>query len=80
MVRFLKLFLPVGILAVAGTFAFRGNWPWHRLQVVAPPIVVSHAFTESRDTLHQGETLSDLFARNGLGDPAIEFARVAALV
>ncbi|MEP7324722.1 MAG: peptidoglycan DD-metalloendopeptidase family protein [Gemmatimonadota bacterium] len=58
------------VLAVAATFALRGSWPWHRIQEAAP-IVVSHAFTESQDTLHQGETLSDLFARNGLGGPAI---------
>lgn len=69
--RYLKVLIPVGILAVAATFALRGSWPWHRLQVVAPPIVVSRAFAESQDTLHSGETLSDLFARNGIGDPAI---------
>jgi murein DD-endopeptidase MepM/ murein hydrolase activator NlpD len=68
--RFLKVVLPILVLAAAATFALRGSWPWHRLQVAAP-IVVSHAFTESQDTLHQGETLSDLFARNGLGDSAI---------
>jgi len=68
--RYLRVALPVAVLAVAASFALKGSWPWHRLQE-ATPIVVSHAFTESQDTLREGETLSDLFARNGLGDPAI---------
>lgn len=58
------------VLTLAGAFALRGSWPWHRLQEAAP-IVVTRAFTESQDTLREGETLSDLFARNGLGEPAI---------
>lgn len=72
--RFLKILrvtIPVAIVGTAAVFALRGSWPWRRMQVTAPPIVVSRAFTESQDTLHRGETLSDLFARNGLGDPAI---------
>src|SRR5262245_36469870 len=70
LVKALKIGLPVGIVGTAAVFAASGNWPWHRLQE-ATPIVVSRAFTESQDTLQEGETLSDLFARNNVGDPAI---------
>jgi murein DD-endopeptidase MepM/ murein hydrolase activator NlpD len=58
------------VLSLAAWFAVGGHWPWHRLQV-APPIVVSRAFTESADTLRNGETLSDLFARNSVSDIAL---------
>lgn len=61
-----KVLLPVAflIVATAAVFAGRGSWPWQRLEMQAPPVIVSRAFAESIDTLHQGETLSDLFARN----------------
>ncbi|MGH7657652.1 MAG: peptidoglycan DD-metalloendopeptidase family protein, partial [Gemmatimonadales bacterium] len=61
-----KVLLPVAflIVATAAAFAGRGSWPWQRLEMQAPPVIVSRAFAESIDTLHQGETLSDLFARN----------------
>ncbi|MEO8200791.1 MAG: M23 family metallopeptidase [Gemmatimonadota bacterium] len=68
--RWFRALLPIGILGLAAIFALQGNWPWQRLHV-AMPIVVSHAFTESSDTLHTGETLSDLFQRNGVGDMAL---------
>jgi len=69
--RYLRVLVPALVLGLAATFAIRGAWPWHRLQVVAAPIVVSRAFTESIDTLHTGETLSDLFARNSVGEIAL---------
>ncbi len=68
--RLLRNLLPVAVLGLAATFALQGKWPWRRLHV-ATPIVVSRAFTESSDTLHSGETLSDLFARNGVSDLAL---------
>lgn len=60
-----KVLVPAAflIVATAGVFAGWGAWPWERLEE-APPVIVSRAFAESVDTLHQGETLSDLFARN----------------
>ncbi|MEO8294284.1 MAG: peptidoglycan DD-metalloendopeptidase family protein [Gemmatimonadota bacterium] len=69
--RLLRTLLPVLVLAAAATFALQNRWPWHRLHVVARPIEVSHAFSESSDTLRSGETLSDLFVRNGVGDLAL---------
>lgn len=68
--RILRNFLPVGVLGLAATFALRNEWPWQRLHVAAP-IVVSRAFSETSDTLRNGETLSDLFARNGVSDLAV---------
>jgi murein DD-endopeptidase MepM/ murein hydrolase activator NlpD len=69
--RLLRILLPVAVLVIAGRFALKNDWPWDRLEVAAAPIVVSRAFTESSDTLRNGETLSDLFARNGVGDLAV---------
>ena len=68
--RILRILLPVAVLVIAGRFALRNDWPWERL-AVASPIVVTQAFTESSDTLKNGETLSDLFARNGVSDLAV---------
>lgn len=68
--QILRLLLPMAVLGIAATFALRNEWPWQRLQV-APPIVVTRAFTESSDTLRNGETLSDLFARNQVNDLAV---------
>ena len=68
--RILRILLPVLVLVAAGRFALRKDWPWERLHV-ATPIVVTRAFTESSDTLKNGETLSDLFARNGVSDLAV---------
>ena len=69
--RVLRFLLPGAVIMLAGYFALRKDWPWQRLSVAAAPIVVSRAFTESSDTLKNGETLSDLFARNGVSDLAV---------
>ncbi len=63
-----RLALPIAglVLAAASIFAVSGEWPWARLPA-ARPIVVTSALRESADTLHRGETLSTLFARNNLG-------------
>jgi len=60
--RALRTGAGVGVLAVAGIFAWRGSWPWKRLQVISP--VVAESFVETVDTLHRGETLSELLARH----------------
>lgn len=56
--------LPVSLAVISAAvfFALGGRWPWERLHV-APPIVVSEAYTEVSDTLRSGETLSDLLTR-----------------
>lgn len=61
----LRLLLAVVVLGTGATFALRGTWPWPRLHA-ARPIVVSTAWQESADTLRPGETLGELFARQGL--------------
>jgi len=54
-----------GILAGAGVFALQGRWPWRSTPVT--PATVADLFTiRITDTLHRGETLSELFARRGL--------------
>ncbi len=63
--RFILALLVVGF---ALTFAARGQWPWTRLSDVptAHAIVVTLPFREVRDTLQSGETVSALFARQGI--------------
>ena len=64
----LKLALAATLLVAASAAALSGRWPWRRLELhVAPPIVVTaQSFTETLDTLRRGETLSELFARQGI--------------
>ena len=64
--------LAVGIFLAAAVLATSGRWPWRRLQDgagasrgEAPASLVSLRVTSS-DTLRHGETLSDLFERQGL--------------
>ena len=61
--RALRTGAGVGVLAAAGVFAWRGSWPWRRLEI-KNPIVVAESFVETVDTLRRGETLSDLLARH----------------
>ena len=58
----------VAVLGAAALFASRGSWPWQRLSDVptALPIVVSDPFRIVRDTLHSGESVSTLLARQGV--------------
>ncbi len=53
-----------GILVAAGVLAARDSWPWqtHR----EPPPRVTELLTERIDTLQTGESVSQLFARQGL--------------
>lgn len=71
--RAFRVLLAVAVLGVASVFALRHAWPWPRLHT-ARPIVVSTAWEELADTLRRGETLSDLFARQGL--TSLEVRRV----
>lgn len=74
-----KLGLPAATLVfgIAAFLGVSGQWPWHRLSStrvefasVAPPV----RFTQTVDTLHRGETLSDLFARHKIA--GIDFHRL----
>jgi murein DD-endopeptidase MepM/ murein hydrolase activator NlpD len=64
--------LPTAALVFSGAafFGLSGRWPWHRLSTLpGAPAAVSPApvtFTEIRDTLRRGETLSDLFGRHNV--------------
>ena len=68
----LKLPAALAIFSAAAIFAVTGKWPWPRLDVETPaPLatvagapVVTH--TEIQDTLASGETLSEVFERNGV--------------
>ncbi len=61
----LRIAAAAGVLVAAAALALTGRWPWARL-TVAEPIVVKQAFQETSDTLRSGETLGDLFGRQGL--------------
>jgi murein DD-endopeptidase MepM/ murein hydrolase activator NlpD len=71
--------LPAATLVFSGAafLGLSGRWPWHRLSTLpAAPATVSPApisFTETRDTLRRGETLSDLFGRHNV---MIDFHRL----
>ncbi len=63
--------LPAALLvfSAAAFFAASGQWPWQRLAPPAAPIAVAPAApapVETVDTLHRGETVSAVFARNGV--------------
>ena len=51
------------ILIAAGIYAMQGSWPWHPQPV--QPVTITELFNETVDTLRRGETLSDLFVRQG---------------
>ena len=65
-----KILLAVAVVAAAAMFSLSGNWPWPRMREVVhvaealPPPPPTHV--ELADTLHQGETLSELLDRNGI--------------
>jgi murein DD-endopeptidase MepM/ murein hydrolase activator NlpD len=75
--RGLRVALALGVITAATVLGLNGRWPWRRL-VVAAPIVVTTAWQKSADTLHDGETLGDLFGRQGLASADLVgvFARV----
>jgi len=66
------------MLGASAVFGLSGRWPWHRLTpAVAGPVSLPPpappAYTEIKDTLHGGETLSDLFSRHRIN---IDFQRL----
>jgi murein DD-endopeptidase MepM/ murein hydrolase activator NlpD len=71
--KFLATVLPTlsatGILVAAGVYAFEGAWPWRTAPAPAPTLV--ELFREQLDTLRPGETVSQLFARQGLSGFAL---------
>ncbi len=72
--------LALAILGAAAMFAAADAWPWRRLEPVAattPPGPTVRGWTTS-DTLRQGETLGELFNRQGLG--AVDLEAVVSLL
>jgi murein DD-endopeptidase MepM/ murein hydrolase activator NlpD len=67
------------VFGASAFFGLSGQWPWHRLSIApATPVVVvppPARFTEIRDTLRRGETLSDLFGRHNV---TIDFQRMGS--
>ncbi len=59
------------ILAVAALFAIHDSWPWLNGRVTPTP-TVQELFSERLDTLRQGETVSQLFTRQGLPIPTLD--------
>ena len=62
-----RLRVPAALAVYVATIAaaFTGKWPWPRLHVAAP-ITVSSAWVDVADTLRPGETLGQLFERQGM--------------
>jgi murein DD-endopeptidase MepM/ murein hydrolase activator NlpD len=59
-------YFAAGVLAAAGlASAAHDVWPWRR-PLVAPPLVISHAYRDVADTLGRRETLSDVVSRAGI--------------
>lgn len=56
----------VAVFVAAVLAAFSGRWPWRRPMLAARPITISEAWLATSDTLRRGETLGELFARQGL--------------
>ena len=73
----LRLAAAIGVLVAASALALNGRLPLTN-RTVAAPIVVSTAFHETADTLRSGETLGDLFGRQGLA--GAEQATIVGLV
>jgi murein DD-endopeptidase MepM/ murein hydrolase activator NlpD len=66
------------LFAAAAFFGLSGEWPWGRLPSPAAepatPVPPAEIFTETIDTLQQGETLSAMFARHNVS--GIDFHRL----
>ncbi len=85
-----RIIVAAGVLLAASFFAASGEWPWRRLASLpaaaekadvtdkADRSALSDLSAISADTLRRGETLSTLFARNGLGET--EVRSVASLI
>ena len=69
--RRVRVTLALVVLAAASLLALSGRWPWRRLEVAAPPLRLPSAIRETRDTLRRGETLADVFGRQGMGNAGL---------
>jgi len=70
--RRVRVVLAFGVLSAAVVLAFTGRWPWRRLEVeTAAPVVAATRVQESSDTLQRGETLGDLFDRQGIASAGL---------
>ena len=78
--RLTPLPLAFGVLMMAAVFSARGEWPWRRLTEVpvALPIVVTDPYLIVDDTLHSGETVSTVLARQGIS--GFDFGKLADLL
>ena len=56
----------VAVFTAAVFAAFSGQWPWRRPMLAATPITISQSWLKASDTLRRGETIGELFARQGL--------------
>jgi murein DD-endopeptidase MepM/ murein hydrolase activator NlpD len=75
------ILLATGVIAAGALFMSRGEWPWQRLPdvPVSVAIEVRDPFLVVRDTLHRGETVSAVFARQGIvGLDLVGLARALA--
>ncbi len=75
--RRLRFYLALAVVLAAVVLALSGRWPWRRLEVTAPVALsgpVQVPIHETSDTLRGGETLGDLFERQGLA--AMELVRL----
>ena len=62
-----RVVLALGVLGAAVVLAFTGRWPWRRFEVTeAVPVAIAIPVVESSDTLQRGETLGELFDRQGV--------------
>jgi len=69
--RRVRVTLACVILAAASLLALSGRWPWRRLEVAAAPRQAPSIIRETRDTLRSGETLADVFGRQGMGNAGL---------
>jgi murein DD-endopeptidase MepM/ murein hydrolase activator NlpD len=75
--RRLRFCLALAVVLAAVVLALSGRWPWRRLEAAAPVALsmpVQVPIHETSDTLRGGETLGDLFERQGLA--AMELVRL----
>jgi len=62
--RLLAVASATTVLGVAAALSLRGAWPWARPGEHA--VTVVELFEQKADTLRRGETVSEVFARNGV--------------
>ncbi len=76
--RRLLLVGSAAVVLAAWVFAVQGNWPWTRYEPATPSLSLPSADPIPEpilDTLRRGETISDLFTRQGV--PGFEFGQLA---